>query len=40
MTEWLAPADVLSEVDDLYTREEYTPITEDDAFHDRAVRGA
>ncbi|WP_413249484.1 flavin-containing monooxygenase [Sinomonas flava] len=38
MTESLAPADVLSGIDDLYTREEYTPITEDDAFLTRVVQ--
>ncbi|WP_138418109.1 flavin-containing monooxygenase [Sinomonas gamaensis] len=38
MTESLA--DVLTEVDDLYTRDEYAPITEDDAFLERIVLNA
>lgn len=38
MTESLAPVDLAHEVDDLYTREQYTPITEDDAFLAQTIK--
>lgn len=40
MTEPLTPVDLAHEVDDLYARDEYTPITEDDGFLAKTVRAA